>query len=374
MKFNSPRTIFGMIGVAVLVTALFMLLHKKEVAHKIKETPFVAVEAVKQQDVMIYADAVGSVEANVSAAVKSHVDGELKKINFKEGEFVKKGQILFEIDPRQPLVKLHEAEATLARDKADLAMAIVTVNRNSLLVGKGYVARQDFDQFITKQKTLTATVKADQALLDEAKLQLSYCTIVSPMNGRSGKVSLSVGELVHQTDPGPLVTINQISPIDIIFALPEKYFEKIKAQLAHGDVWVEAFLGATLPKKVSHKGKIIFSDNTVDLQTGMIQYKALFKNEDQYFWPGQFVKVKLPVDYFKQAILVPTRAIAIGAEGPYVFVVGSDHIAQIRPITLGETVDDTTIITKGLAPDELVITEGQLRLVGGSKVKYTKST
>ena len=370
INFTKKRIILG-VTIAIFCIVLFILLtnnNPKVLRKKGEETVFVTVEKVKQNDTTLYAEAVGTVDAHASIAIKSLVDGELKSIGFNDGDFVKAGQVLFEIDNRPYLVKVRQSEANLAKDQTQLNLANVTLTRNRKLVEKGYIARQDYDQLLANREMLAATVKADQAALDDVKLQLSYCTIHAPISGRTGKTSVSVGNLVHASDQNPLVTINQINPIDIKFSLSEKYFQNIKAESAHGEVPVEAYLGGNT--KIVKKGKLTFSDNTVDISTGMIQLTALFNNDDQYFWPGQFAKIKLPIDNLKGALLVPTRSISIGPEGPYVFVVNPSQTAEIKHVKVSAEINGETVITNGLTSGELVVTEGQLKLSDGAKVKY----
>lgn len=362
--------ITGLIALSIVVVILFA--HKKNQKHKPQETFFVSTSPVEQRDATVFATAVGNVEAEESVAVKSQIDGQLLQVNFKEGDFVTAGKILFTIDPKPFNLKLQAAEAALARDQAQLNFANLTVERNSKLVSQGYIAKQDFDQLKANSAQLAATVKADQAEVETAKLQLSYCTIHAPISGRTGSSSISVGNLVRAGEADPLVTINQIDPIEIKFSLPEKQFATLKENIKQGTITVQAYLSEN--EKNLKSGTLIFLDNTVDRQTGMITLKATFPNKDQYFWPGQFAKIKFPLIFLPKAILIPTRAIQIGQEGTYVYVINDENKAKTRPVILGSEINEETVITKGLQAGELVVTEGQMRLFDGALIKSQEST
>jgi len=356
--------IAALVTISIVVAILFT--HKKPKKHKPQETIFVSTSPVEQRDATVFATAVGNVEAEESVAVKSQVDGQLLQINFKDGDFVTAGKILFTIDPKPFTLKLQAAEAALARDQAQLNFANVTLERNGKLVSQGYIAKQDFDQLKANSAQLAATVKSDQAEVEAAKLQLSYCAIHAPINGRTGSSSISVGNLVRAGDTDPLVTINQIDPIEIKFSLPEKQFAILKENIKQGTITVQAYLSES--EKNLKAGTLIFLDNTVDRQTGMITLKATFPNKDQYFWPGQFAKIKFPLIFLPKALLIPTRAVQIGQEGTYVYVVNAENKANIRPVALGSEINEETVITKGLQAGESVVTEGQMRLFDGALI------
>jgi multidrug efflux system membrane fusion protein len=213
-----------------------------------------------------------------------------------------------------------------------------------------------------------ATVAADQAQVANATLQLSYCTINAPLDGRTGDLLVNVGNLVKASDTNPLVIINQIIPIDVKFALSEKQFVLIQEHAQGKDILVKAKLDVN--PNVIKEGKVSFIDNTIDTQTGMIQLKASFPNDDLYFWPGQFIHITIPLMELKQALLLSTRAIQAGQNGQYVFLIDKSNTVKIRQIETGPVVDNQTVVTKGLQVDDLVVSEGQLNLTEGTKVKY----
>lgn len=365
-----PKKYFVIIGGAILGLLILIIIYAKiHTPHQHKEAIAVSTSRVQQRDITLTTNVVGNVEAHATINVKSLVDGHITSVTFKEGDFVKTGQTLFTIDSRPFVVKLNQAKATLAGDQAKLTVAALAVQRNSKLLPFGYISKQDFAQLQANQLSLAATVKADQAAVTDAELQLSYCTITAPVDGRTGSLLVNVGNLVKANDQNPLVIINQITPIDVKFSIPEKQLFAIKDDLSHGDVLIQAYLEEN--PKVIKSGKVVFIDNTVDTQSGMIMLKASFPNTDQYFWPGQFVKIVLPLTKIPQAIVIPTRAIQMGQEGAYVFVVDATNHAILQPVVLGPNIGDETVITKGLQPNTLVVTEGQSFLSNGAQVKLS---
>lgn len=371
MPFNHKKRIgLYIVTVIILISAAFIYkTHhaKKYSSHKRQEAIYVSTQSVEQHDTTIEISAIGNVLAHATVAIKSQVDGQLLQINFKEGDFVTAGQILFCIDPRPFQLKLEEAEAALAKDQAQFNLANATLARNQKLVSKGYISKQEYDQLLANRIMFGATVKSDEAAVDESKLQLSYTTIRAPISGRTGSLAVTMGNLVKISDSNPLVIINQISPIDIKFSLPEKQFAILKNNMLQGTISAEAYL----PDKETDlkTGTITFLDNAVDTQTGTIQLKAIFPNTDQYFWPGQFVKIRLPLSIIKNALLIPTPAVQIGQDGPYIYVVDQNkNVAHIRPVILGPEISGKTIINKGLQKGELVVVEGQMKLYEGAHI------
>lgn len=355
-----------LIAIALLVLVILAIIYAtNRLPHPRQNFTFVSVTPVVQQDVTVYADVIGNVQPPVTVAVKSLVDGQLLKVGFKKGEFVKKGQILFEIDPRLFEVALQQAKANLAHDQAQLTAAGLSLERNRKLLAGKYVAQQDFDQLQANYTSAEATVAADQAQVSNAALQLSYCTITAPIDGRTGDLLIDVGNLIKANDTNPLVIINQIAPIDVKFSISEKQFVLVK-EYAHGVIQAKLDANPTVVKT----GKISFIDNAVDTQTGMIQLKASFPNDDFYFWPGQFIRITIPLMNLKQALLLSTRAIQAGQNGSYVFLVTKNNSVKIRQIKVGPVVGDRTVITSGLQGGDLVVSEGQLNLTEGAKINY----
>lgn len=369
-KLFTKKKLF--IAAPIIVVALIIIFNifssSSETKNKHQNKTSVNVSAVIRRDVTVNTEATGNVQPHATVAIKSLVDGELLAVNFKEGDSVKVGQVLFTIDPRPYDVKLQQAKATLAHDQAQLTLANETLDRNLKLIAKGYIAKQDYDQLKANQAALNATIQADQAAVADAQLELNYCTIQAPINGRTGSISVTAGNIIKASDPNPLVTINQIAPIDVKFSIAEKQFLDLKQNLQQEKIPVQAYLEQN--NRVIKSGILSFMDNTVDTTTGMIQLKAIFDNSDQYFWPGQFVKLIIPTTLLKQALVIPTRAVQMGQNGAYVFVV-KNNTATIRAIVVGPTVNDLTVINSGLQPGELVVTEGQLYLTDGAKVQIS---
>lgn len=336
-----------------------------------KEGVPVTVSTVIQKTVPIQLRAIGNVEAYSTVSVKSQIGGELIRIHFKEGQDVKKGDILFTIDPRPYEAALKQAEANLARDTAQLENARVDARRYGELVSKGYVAQQQYDQIQTNAAALEATVLADKAAVENAKLQLSYCFIHSPIDSRTGSLLSHQGDMIKANADNPMVVINQIQPIYVTFSIPEQNLQEIKKYIAVGKLKVEAFIPGDENSPV--QGIVTFVDNTVDTSTGTIKLKGTFENKGKRLWPGQFVNVVLTLTTQPDAIVVPSQAVQTGQQGLYVFVVKSDLTVESRPVVTGRNLDGEVVIEKGLEPGEQVVTDGQLRLVPGAKVEI-KST
>ncbi len=336
-----------------------------------KEGVPVTVSTVIQKTVPIQLRAIGNVEAYSTVSVKSQIGGELIRIHFKEGQDVKKGDILFTIDPRPYEAALKQAEANLARDTAQLENARVDARRYGELVSKGYVAQQQYDQIQTNAAALEATVLADKATVENAKLQLSYCFIHSPIDGRTGSLLSHQGDMIKANADNPMVVINQIQPIYVTLSVPEQNLQQIKRYMAEGKLKGEAIIPGDENSPV--QGIITFVDNTVDISTGTIKLKGTFENKGKRLWPGQFVNVVLTLTTQPDAIVVPSQAVQTGQQGLYVFVVKSDLTVELRPVVTGRNLDGEVVIEKGLEPGEQVVTDGQLRLVPGTKVEI-KST
>lgn len=320
---------------------------------------------VLQKEVTISAHASGHVLPYVSVQVKSRVDGELVSVGFKEGDFVKEGQIIFQIDPAPFKVALQQAEATLARDQAALDNYKLILSRYTPLTKKGYISVQDYDQANANVKEQKALILADEALLANAKLNLSYCTIHAPVSGRTGMLLVSQGTLVKATDTSPLVVINQISPVDIVFSIPEQELASIQKTVQLHKIPVTLKLKN---KETSLQGLLSFMDNTVDTTTGMIQLKALYPNKSEELWPGMYVDVDIPLYLIHHALVIPTRAIQEGPEGTFVFVVNKDSKVNKQLVKTGPHIKAMTVVETGLTPGMKVVTEGQLQLVEGSPV------
>lgn len=326
----------------------------------------VTVAAVVQKTVPVQIRAIGNVEAYSIVGVKSQIGGVLMRVHFREGQDVSKGVLLFTIDPRPYEAALKQAEANLAKDIAQLENAREEVRRYSELVKKGYVAQEQFDQIRTNSAALEATVNADKAAVENAQLQLKYCYIYSPITGRTGSLISYEGNLIKANADTSMVVINQIQPIYVTFSVPEQHLAEIKRYMAMEKVKVEAVIGKDETHPV--EGTLTFVDNAVDTTTGTIKFKATFANQEKRLWPGLFVNVAVTLTTQPNAVVAPTQAIQTGQSGQNVFVIKDDLTAELRPVVVGRTLGAETVVEKGLQAGERVVTDGQLRLIPGSKV------
>ena len=335
-----------------------------------KKEPLVAVTVASavQKTVPVQLQAVGTVEAYATVFVKSRIDGELMKVHFREGQDVKKGDPLFTIDPRPYEVALREAQARLERDVALADKAELDARRYAELVAKNYVSSDKYEQFRANFEALRASVAADRASVERARLQLEYCYIKAPMAGRTGRLLVDEGSQIKANDDKTsLVEIAQILPINVAFAVPQQYLAEIKTRMAQGPLKVEAFAPEDQQKPA--EGTLSFLDNKVNSQTGTVMLKGTFANTDRRLWPGQFVTTVLTLTSRPDAVVIPSQAVQVGQDGQFVYVVKPDMTVEMRPIALGMTLGDEVVIEKGLSADEKVVTEGQLRLVPGAKVR-----
>ncbi|HET7584752.1 MAG TPA: efflux RND transporter periplasmic adaptor subunit [Gemmatimonadaceae bacterium] len=325
----------------------------------------VAVATAVQRNVPVEIAATGSVEPMQTVAVASQIGGTLTRVNFSEGENVQRGQVLFQIDPRPYEASLHQAEAVLARDRAQLASAQQDVQRYSQLVTKDYVTQQQYDQVKANAAALEGTVHADEAAVENARLNLQYATVRAPISGRAGALLVKPGNLVRANGQ-TLVTINQIDPIMVKFAVPAARLPAIRQHA-----------GATMPVRAQPlgdsaamaSGTLSFIDNAVDSTTGTILLKARFDNRDGRLWPGEFVNVALQVYMESNVLTVPSQAVVQGQEGSYVFVVAPDLTARQQPVQVARSAGGLAIIHSGLAPGDRVVTDGQIRLTTGARVQ-----
>jgi multidrug efflux system membrane fusion protein len=309
---------------------------------------------------------IGNVEAYSTVAIKSRVDGEILAAGFKEGQTVNKADLLFTIDPRPFEAALRQAEANLARDKAQLEGAKLDLDRYSKLAKSGFGTQQKYEESQTAVDSLQATIQADQAAIETAKLNLGYTEIRAPIDGRTGSVLIHPGNLVKANDTNPLVVINQVRPIYVSFAVPEQYLPEIDRRMDQGPVHVEVRLADE--KEPPAAGRLSFVNNAVDQSTGTIQLKATFPNEDGRLVPGAFVHVRLVLKTIENAVVVPTPAIQAGQDGSYVYVVDADGTAARRVVTGLVEAGDETAVETGLDGGDRVVTDGQLRLRPGIRV------
>ncbi|MFY9584293.1 MAG: efflux RND transporter periplasmic adaptor subunit [Candidatus Acidiferrales bacterium] len=328
----------------------------------------VAVATVVQKSVPVQVRAIGNVEALTTVAIKPQISGQLVGVHFVAGQDVRKGDLLFKIDSRPFEVALQEARANFARDKARAENARIQAGRYAKLLSEGVVSSQQNDLASSEADALEALVQADQAAVEKAKLDLQYCAITAPMDGRTGGLLVHRGNLVKANDVPVLAVINQITPIYVRFSVPEQYLADVKKYMAAGKLKVQAVVPED-PKR-PEEGVLSFVDNAVDMTTGTILMKATFANQQRRLWPGEYVDVVITLTAQSDAVVVPAQALQTGQNGQYVFVVKSDQTAESRPVVAGRTVEGETIVEKGLRAGETVVTDGQLRLVPGSKVKF----
>lgn len=327
----------------------------------------VTVASVLEKTVPVELKVIGTGEAYSTVSVKAMISGEITRVNFIEGQDVKKGDLLFLIDSRPYEAALKQAEANLARDLAQQKNAHDQARRYEDLFKQGIAAQQTAEQYRATADSYEASVRADRATIETAKVQLSYCIIYSPIAGRTGSLLIHQGNVVKANDTPPLLIIDQINPIFVSFSVPEQYLLEIKRRMSTERLKVMA----TVPKDAGppEEGVLTFVDNAVDSATGTIRLKGTFPNRGRRLWPGQFVNVVLRLSSQPDAVVVPTPAIQTGQSGQYVFVVKADRTVESRPVVVGRALDGETVIEKGLQVGETVVTDGQLRLVSGSRVQ-----
>jgi len=368
--------VLGGLGMLAVAVVLFMYFGAEIRANE-RKTPKgppaipVTVEPVLQQLVPFRIQAIGNVEAYSTVSVKARVDGQIVDVGFKEGEEVRKGQVLFKIDPRPYEATLRQAEANALRDNAAAEQARSQEKRYQDLLEKNFVSKEAYAQIRTNATTAEATAKASQAALDNAKLNVDYCTITSPIEGYAGKIQIQLGNLVKANDVNPLVVVNQVHPIYVNFAVPEQRLAEVREHMAANPLTVDTLAPGS--DQATASGVLIFVDNAVDPSTGTIRLRARFANKENALWPGQFVGVSLRLFEEPDAIVIPSTAVQTGPEGQYVYVVGQDMIADVRKIEVQRTDGDRTIVERGLTKGEKVVTRGQLRLGPKTRVQISKS-
>jgi membrane fusion protein, multidrug efflux system len=364
--------ITGNSRIAALVTfsalALLTACGKTKAGPPVDTAAPVVVAAATQRDIPVEVKAVGTVEAYSNVQVKSMIAGEITKEGFTEGQDVRRGDLLFVIDPRPYQAALAQAQGNLARDLAQEANARAQATRYAALFKEGVVSREQYDQITSASDALKQAVEADRAAVETAKVNLTYTTIYSPINGRTGNLMVHRGNVVKANDI-PILSINQVQPIYATFAVPEMYLPEIKRSQASRKLAVTVRV-PNEPKPA--EGVLTFIDNTVDPATGMIKLKATFTNHDRRLWPGQFADVSLTLSTDKNAVLIPSAAVQTGQNGQYVFVVKPDNTAELRNVTVSRIVGSDSVITSGVQAGEQVVTDGQVRLTPGKKVALSK--
>lgn len=309
---------------------------------------------------------IGSAEPFSTVSIRSQTTGQLTSVNFTEGQEVTKGQLLFLLDRRPLEAAVEQAQANLTRDEAQAANAAAMAKRYQDLADRGIAAREQADTARASLAALNATVAADKAALENAKVQLEYATINAPLTGQTGALMVHEGNLVRANDSTPLVVINQIMPIHVAFSIPEARLTELKRFMARGALRVLA--RPPNDDRQAAVGRITFIDNAVDPATGTIKVKGTFPNSDRRLWPGQYVNVTVELTTDKDATVVSSAAVQAGQQGPYVFVVKPDQTVEMRNVVVTRNAAADTIIASGLEPGETVVTDGQLRLVPGSRI------
>jgi len=328
----------------------------------------VTVASAQRQDLPIYLSGLGSIEAYYTVSVKSRVDGQLVDVKFKEGQFVKQGDLLAVIDPRPYQVALEQAQAQLFKDQASLRDARLNYQRyKDLLQNSGAMSQQQVDTQQATVDQLDGTVRNDQAAVDSAKLNLVYCHITAPVSGRIGLRLVDPGNIVHAADTNPMLVITQLQPITAIFTLPEDQLPEVAQHMRSGTLKVEAYSRDDLTKLAS--GTLLTIDNQIDQTTGTGKLKAVFENKGNELWPNQFVNIHLLLETQKNVTVVPSAAVERGPQGNYVYVMKPDKTVEVRSVNVAVTQGNLSEIASGVSPSEIVVTDGQDKLQQGSKVE-----
>jgi len=332
-----------------------------------KETVPVRVALVAEKPMPVEIRVVGHVESMSSIAIRPRVGGEIRKIHFREGQNVAEGDLLVTIDPRPYEAAENQAKARLERDRALAKNADDEWKRYADLVKKDYVTQQQYDQARTHAAAAAATIHADEADLESAKLQLEYCSVRAPQSGRAGGLLVQAGNIIKANDDKPILVINRISPIHVSFSIPERHLGGIEKGMRSKPLAVRA--APSGEKKDQVAGELTFVDNSVDRLTGTILLKAIFANRDRALWPGEFVDVDLVLETESKAIVVPSAAVLTGQKGPYVFVMTGNGTVESRAVVVDRTLDQETVVSRGVAAGESVVVDGQLRLTPGAAVE-----
>ena len=327
----------------------------------------VAVATVERQDVPVYLSGLGSVTAFNTANIKSRVDGQIMRVNVGEGQDVRQGELLIEIDSRPFQVQVEQLQAQLFRDQAQLRDAKLNLERYTALLPSGSIAQQQVDTQKALVDQLDGTVRNDQAQIDSAKLNITYSHITAPFSGRIGLRQVDPGNIVHASDTTPMLILTQLQPIAVIFTLPEDVLPRVAEQMRRGQLEVDAFSRDDQTKLAT--GKLLTIDNQIDPATGTAKLKAVFDNNENKLWPNQFVNADLRVETRKNSTVLPTAAILRGPQGAFVYTVNPDKTVQDKPITIALTQGDITVVSDGVNPGDTVVTDGQDKLQRGSRIE-----
>lgn len=352
-------------AILLAVVSLISSCAKQQAAPPSRPPTTVSVGKVTQKTMPVEVTAVGNVESMATVSIRAQVAGEVQAVHFKEGDFVKKGQVLLTIDPRPYEAVLAQAKATLARDKATAVFNRAQAQRYKTLLDQGVVPTQQVDSFVSAADASDAVVNADEAAVKTAELNLEFCTIDSPIDGRTGTILVKAGNLVKVADV-PIVVINQVNPIYVNFTVPQQYWPDIKEHVDRGALHVMA----TIPQDQGSpvQGTLTFVDNIVDAATGTIHLRGTFENPQNRLWPGLYVSVLLTLSTQPNATVVPAQSIVSTQQGSYVYVVKGNTVEQ-RTIVASRTINGDTVVDKGLQPGETIVTDGQVNLIPGAKIE-----
>ncbi len=369
---NSSNRLKGLLLTLFLFSLLGLMAcsDKKNDPSKMKRERVVpvTVSTVEEKTVPVQLTAIGNVEPYATVSIKSRITGELKQVHFREGQDVGQGSLLFTIDPDPFEADLKKVQANLAKDLALAKKAEEDLRRYTDLVKKDYISQEQYDQSVTNLEALKAQIKADQAAVDTAHLQVTYCFIRSPLTGQTGSLLADKGNMIKANDDNKnLVVVNQIQPIYGAFSLPEQNLAELKKYSAAGKLKLKAIISKD--EEHPEEGVVTFIDNTVDKTTGTIRIKGTFSNKGKRLWPGQFVNIVLDLTTQSNTLIIPSQAIQTGLEGQYVFVIKPDLKAESRPVVISRSLNGKTVIEKGLKAGEMVVTDGQFQLVSGTKVQ-----
>lgn len=368
---SSPRqrsTILYATSTAILLIAPGIVLPGCAAKEASRRSQAVSVSAapVVSRPVPFELEATGTVEPQQTVEVLAQVGGMLRRVAFREGETVRPGQLLFQLDDRSFRALLDQARAALARDRAQAEMTRREADRARKLVDLGAISAGEQEDKEASAGALAATVQADQALVAQAQLNLQHATITAPIGGRTGRLNVHTGDLVKPGDSGaPLVTINQMQPVRVRFTVPQ---DAMGAVLRGRDRRMRVLVSPADQDSFAQEGRLAFVDNAVDAATGTLMLKGEFDNPGEKLWPGQFVRVKLILDSDPTAVVVPTVAVNAGPNGSFVYVLGADTTVSVRPVVVTRTHDEISVIASGVRPGEMVVTDGQMRLGPGAKV------
>jgi multidrug efflux system membrane fusion protein len=332
----------------------------------------VAIAQVQRQDVPVYLSGLGAVTAFNTANIKSRVDGQIMKVNFREGQNVKEGEALIEIDPRPYQALLDQMQAQLFRDQAQLRDARLNLERYTALIPSGSIAQQQVDTQKALVDQLDGTVRTDQAQIETAKLNIVYCHITAPFNGRVGLRQVDPGNIIHAADTNPMLILTQLQPIAVIFTLPEDVLQSVAQHMKGSTLEVDAFSRDDQTKLAT--GKLLTIDNQIDPTTGTAKLKAVFDNQDNQLWPNQFVNANLLLETRKNSTVLPTAAILRGPQGTFVYAVNADKTVDDKVVNISLTQGNTTVVTSGVNPGDTVVTDGQDKLQKGSRIEPRAGT